>query len=68
MLNKALKAVLFIIVFTLMWNALDYIFDSFITRSGYSFNAAEHIIKPASAGLILCIVFGLTGAFKKKEK
>ena len=68
MLNKALKAVLFVIVFILMWNILDYLFDSFITRSGYRFSVMDSIIKPASAGTVLCIVSGLIGAFRKKDK
>ena len=60
--KKIIVFLLFIAVFVGVWNLLDFLYSSFITRSGYQFGIGDDLLIPLVISLI--IVFPL---FIKKK-
>ena len=55
--TKTLKnAAIYVLVFILIYNLIDYILSAVITRTGFSFHWATHILAPALGGLIYSLL------------
>jgi len=47
------RAIVILLVFLIVWNILDFVYDSFIVNTGYHFNPAFNILLP----VIIATVF-----------
>lgn len=61
--NKTVAFVIFVLVGIAIWNICELIYTSFITKSGYQFDATECIGKPA----LLAVLVGYALFLTKKE-
>ena len=52
--NKTVAFVLFIVVFLLIWNAVDYLYSAVITKSAFHFATGLDLIVP----LVVSVVIG----------
>ena len=52
--NRIVSLILFIVVFLLIWNAVDYLYSAVITKSAFHFAAGLDLIVP----LVVSIVIG----------
>ncbi|MCR4891768.1 MAG: hypothetical protein K5989_06295 [Lachnospiraceae bacterium] len=59
-MKKILIAILYIIGFIAVFNALDYAYAVFFLKREYVFNIGSGIITPAIAGLIMFFLFHRT--------
>ena len=62
--NKTVAFVLFVVVFLLVWNVLNYIYGSYISGSGYQFEASKGIGMPS----IISIMIGYLLFLRKKDQ
>lgn len=62
--NKSVAFVLFVVLCIVLWNVLELIYASVITKSGYQFDAAKCIGAPA----ILSILVGYLLFLRKKDE
>ena len=62
MSNKIVPILSCIVIFIIIFNILDFVFDTFITKTGYAFSVGQ--------GLILPVICGIVSFFllQKKEK
>jgi hypothetical protein len=51
--NKSVAFVLFVVLCILLWNILELIYASFITKSGYHFDPAKSIGTPAAVSIMV---------------
>ncbi len=51
--NKTVAYIIFVILFLVMWNLLDLIYATFITKSGYSFGGGTDMGLPLLVSLVL---------------
>ena len=61
--NKLVSILIYIIVFVLAWNILDYLYTSFITRGSYQFSVSTDMIVPLT---VMIIIYIAGTGFKKK--
>ena len=61
--NKTVAFVLFVVVFLLVWNVLNYIYSSYISGNGYQFEASKGIGMPS----IISIMIGYLLFLRKKD-
>ena len=66
-LKKVLYGVLFLAVFVGVWNLIDFVYCSYITRSGYAFSSAS-IIRPAVWGVVFYLVLFIFTSKRKNGK
>ncbi len=52
MSNKVLRFILYIVVFMLFWNLLDFLWRGVISRSGFSFSAGIDLGVPLVAAAV----------------
>lgn len=53
MKNKYVTFGLFVALFVVFWNVLDYLWSAFITRSPYSFSVGTDIGIPLTSAIVL---------------
>lgn len=53
MKNKKAAFALFVALFFVFWNILDYLYATFITRSGYQFSAIGDMSIPLVAAIMI---------------
>jgi hypothetical protein len=58
-MNKNIAFGLFVILFLVFWNVLDFLFATFVTRNGYQFNGMTDLAVPLAAGVVLGYLFFL---------
>ena len=54
-MNKKIAFGLFVILFLVFWNVLDFLFATFVTRNGYQFNGMTDLAVPLAAGKVLLL-------------
>lgn len=59
--KKIVLLLLFVVIFVGVWNLLDLMYSSFITRSGYQFGIVDDLLLP----LLLAIVIDIPIFIKK---
>ena len=52
--DKKTAFVIFVVIFTALWNLLDFLYSTLITKSGYQFKSTTDLMIP----LGLALVFG----------
>ena len=62
--SKIIPYIIFLVAFVAAWNLVDYIYMTFITKSGYSFGIAGNIIVP----MVIALVTGYFCILKDKKK
>ena len=62
--NKKAAFGLFVVVFLLVWNVLDFLYTTFITRSGYSFTGGVDFGGP----LVIAIIMGFLLFLRTKDE
>ena len=60
--NKTLAFVLFIALFLIIWNLLDFLYSALITGNGYGFAAGGDLFIP----LVVSVVVGYLFLLRKK--
>lgn len=60
--NKTLAFVLFIALFLIIWNLLDFLYSALITGNGYGFAAGGDLFIP----LVVSVVVGYLFFLRKK--
>lgn len=53
MIKKTGKTALFALLFLAVWNGLEYLYSTLITRSGYHFTAGADLWMPLGLAVIL---------------
>ena len=61
-MNKIVAYGLFVVVFMLIWNLLDFLWATLIAKSGYHFAAATDLVIP----LVVSVVIGYVLFMRKK--
>ncbi len=62
--NRKAAFGLFVVIFLLFWNLLDFLYAAFITRSGYHFTAGNDMGSP----VILAVIIGSLLFLRKKAQ
>jgi len=58
-LNKKLVFVIYVAVFLLFWNVLDFLYATFIAKSSYHFAAGTDLLVPVVAACVSGYLFYL---------
>ena len=64
--NKFLQFALYVVIFALMWNLMDFLWELIFTGSPPSFALWDHLILPVLLGAVA--VWGTTALAKGKRK
>ena len=51
--NKFLQFVLYVVVFVLVWNVLDYLWELILPQDASWFTVSDNVVKPLLLGVIL---------------
>ena len=54
--KQILSLVIYIICFILMWNLLDFLFNTFVTGKGYTFALSTDMLAPLTLMVLIQIV------------
>lgn len=68
MLKKILYGVVFVLLFIGVWNLFEFLYSSFITRSGFEFHTGSNIFLPMAIGIAVYVVVFVFGVVKSKKK
>jgi F0F1-type ATP synthase membrane subunit a len=51
--DKKTAFVIFVMIFTALWNLLDFLYSTLITKSGYQFKSTTDLMIPLGLALVL---------------
>ena len=51
--DKKTAFVIFVVIFTALWNLLDFLYSTLITKSGYQFKSTTDLMIPLGLALVL---------------
>ena len=51
--DKKTAFVIFVVVFMALWNLLDFLYSTLITKSGYQFKSTTDLMVPLGLALVL---------------
>lgn len=51
--NNKIAFGLFVVIFLIIWNAAEYLYTTFITRSAYQFTTAKDLIEPLVVSILI---------------
>ena len=55
-MRKVAAFILYLTLFVAFWNAIDWLFTAFVTRSSYQFSVQDGLIFPLIMGTVLEVV------------
>ena len=71
-MNKAIKTVLvgvlFVALWIGLWNLFDFIWKTWINRSGYQFSSSYHILYPLGIGVVMYLILFVVNTVRNKNK
>lgn len=51
--DKKTAFVIFVVIFMALWNLLDFLYSTFITKAGYQFRTSTDLLIPLGMALVL---------------
>ena len=51
--DKKMAFVIFVVIFMALWNLLDFLYSTLITKSGYQFKSTTDLMIPLGLALVL---------------
>lgn len=51
--DKKTAFVIFVLIFMALWNLLDFLYSTFITKAGYQFRTSTDLLIPLGMALVL---------------
>ena len=64
--KQILSLVIYIICFILMWNLLDFLYNTFITGNGYTFAVSTDMLAPLTL-MVLIHIIQMRSSRKKED-
>ena len=64
--NRFLQFVLYVVIFALVWNLMDFLWDLLLTHETAPFTVWNNVLKPLLLGAV--VVGGTTAYMKKKTQ
>ena len=63
-----IKVFVFLIIFILAWNLLDFLYATFISRSPFVLNVKDSLVEPIVPGIIFAVFLNVLPEGKNKKK
>ena len=64
--NKFLQSALYVVIFVLVWNLMEFLWDSLLTHEAMPFTVWNNVLKPLLLGV--AVVWGTAAYMKKKTQ